>query len=65
MAVPGVSADSNDESEFIPTTVIVRFVDAHAVHEQAHDKCDRSDEPVPKPAEKSGGLSPWLFVFRV
>jgi len=65
MVVAGVSADSDHESEFIPATVIVCFVDAHTTHKQADDKCDGSDDPMPKPAEKSCGFGSGMFVFRV
>lgn len=65
MLVPGVSADSNHESEFIPAAVIVRFVDAYATHEQAHNECDRCDNSMPEAAQKSGRTGARLFVFRV
>ena len=61
--VIGMCADSKDESEFIPSAVIIRFVDAHSRNKQANEKDDRSDESMPKPAEKPGRSCVQLFVF--
>ena len=54
--VSSVSADSQHESELIPATVIVRLVDAHFACEQANDKCDRGDDPVPESGPKTSRL---------
>jgi hypothetical protein len=50
MDVVDVSTDSKHESKFIPTAVIVRFIDAHTVRKQTHHQRDWHDEPVPKSA---------------
>ena len=65
MVVAGVSADSKQESKFVPAAVVVCFVDAYANHKQAHDECDGSDNPMPKAAEESCGFGSGSFVFRV
>ena len=61
--VIGMCADSKDESEFVPSAVVVRLEDAHARIKQANDKRDRSDKTMPKPAEKPGRPCARLLVF--
>ena len=61
--VPSVSAYSQHESELVPTIFIVRFVDAHATHEQVNEKCDWSNDPVPEAAPKSGRFAPGFLYL--
>jgi hypothetical protein len=59
-----VSANSQHESELIPTAVIIRLVDAHSIVKQANDECDRSNNSMPESAPKAGRLCAWLVVGR-
>jgi hypothetical protein len=57
LLVSSVGPDSQHESELIPTTVIVRLIDAHVACEQADDKWDRGDDPVPEPDTNRSALT--------
>jgi hypothetical protein len=61
--VPSVSSDSQHEPKPIPAAIIVRFVDAYAIHKQTNEKCNRSNDSVPQPAPKSGRSHPVLCTW--
>src|SRR4029077_1929523 len=65
LCVSSVGTNSQHETKLIPTTVIVRLVDAHFACEQANDKCDRGDDPMPESGPKTRRLGTRLLVSGV
>jgi len=63
--ITGMCADSKDESEFIPSTIIIRFVDADAGNKKADDKNERRYKSMPIPAEKPRRSCIGFLVFGV
>lgn len=60
-----VGADSQHKSELVPSAVIIGLVDAHSIHKQANDKCDRSDDSMPESTPEASRIYALLFVLGV
>lgn len=54
-----VATNSKYESELVPATVVVRFVDAHAVQEQADEERNWGMIPCQSPPQKPAG---WAYA---
>src|SRR4029077_10493041 len=65
LCVSSVGTNSQHETKLIPTTVIVRLVDAHFACEQTNDKCDRGDDSMPESGPKTSRLGTRLLVSGV
>ena len=65
LASPSVCPDPEHEPEVVPTPIVVRFIDAHAVREQADEEGKGSDHAVPKPTPEPSRVCVRLFVFGI
>ncbi len=53
------------ESKLVPAAIIVGFVDAHAIHKQANQKCEWGDHAMPKATPKARRLCIRFFVLGI